>query len=96
MTRPEKRWLVAGAYAIDADSVLFINTAARWLGAAEGDSERDAWGEVPPSRQVERAGVEVVFAWHLERPPLRFLDGTREAEDLKAFVRSIPPAPRDV
>jgi hypothetical protein len=88
MNRDEKRWIVAGAYAIDADSVLYINTAARWYGAADGDEVRDAWDEVPPSRQVERTGVEVVFTWHRERPPLRFPDGSREADDLKAFVRS--------
>jgi len=95
MNRPEKRWIVVGAYAIDAESVLFINTAARWFGAAEGDDVRDAWGEVPPSRQVERTGVEVVFAWHRDHPPLRFVDGSREAEDLKLFVRTVASVPRD-
>ncbi|WP_143206360.1 hypothetical protein [Singulisphaera sp. GP187] len=95
MIEPKKSWLAAGAYVIDAASVLYINTSARWLGAAEGDSERDDWGEVPPSRQVERTGVEVHFGWHPDRTPLRFLDGTREAEDLNAFVRSAASAPRD-
>jgi hypothetical protein len=36
---------------------------------------------------VERTGVEVVMWVHGE-PPLRFFDGTPEAEDLKAFVRA--------
>jgi hypothetical protein len=55
----------------------------------------DAWGDVTPTRQVERTGVEVVFAWHRELPPLRFADCTREAEDLKAFVRSVATARLD-
>jgi hypothetical protein len=88
VTRSEKRWIVAGNYAIDADAVLYINTAARFMGAADGDDVRDAWGEVPPARQVERTGVEVVWCWPREREPLRFLDGTAEAEDLRAFVRA--------
>lgn len=70
------------------DAVLYINTAARFMGSAEGDEVRDAWGEIPPSRQVERTGVEVVWIWMRDQPPLRFPDGTPEADDLRAFVNA--------
>jgi hypothetical protein len=84
----EKRWIVAGDYAIDADQVLYINAGATWLGAAEADDAHDAWGEVPPSRQVTRTGVEVVWVWSRDTPPLRFADGSREAADLRDFVKA--------
>ncbi len=89
-----KRWIVVGAYAIDAAYVLYINTEARWLGEPEGDVSRVAWGEVPPSNLTQRSGVEVVFTYTKEDKPLRFPDGSREADDLRAFVRSAAdPAP---
>lgn len=98
MSRNAKQWIVVGAYAIDAEYVLYINTEARWLGEAEGDLVRDAWGEVPPSRLTERSGVEVVFKYVRDEKPLRFPNGSREAEDLRTFVRSaaVPPTAKIV
>ncbi len=87
------RWIVAGTYVIDGSAVLYINTAARWRGPAEGDEVRDAWGEVPPSREVERSGVEVVWTWSRDREPLRFSDGSREAEDLRRLAQSLRESP---
>src|SRR5581483_7401623 len=91
--RQEKRWIVAGSYVIDADDILYINTAARWRGPAEGEEARDAWGEVPTSRHVEITGVEVVWNWLHEREPLRFPDGSREADDLRRFAQSLQRRP---
>jgi hypothetical protein len=85
MDRPS--WIKAGSYAINAGSVYWINTAARWMGEPEGDTPRDAWGEVPPGSMVEQSGVEVVF-FVADNKPLRFVDGSPEAEDLKRFVQA--------
>jgi len=80
-------WIKAGAFAINAGSVYWINTAAKWLGEPDGEVPRDAWGEVPPSQRLERTGVEVVFFIH-DRDPLRFPYGSPEAEDLRRFVEA--------
>ncbi len=81
------KWIKAGSYAINAGSVYWINTAAKWMGAPEGDAPRDAWGEVPPGELVERSGVEVVMFLN-EDKALRFVDGSPEAEDLRRFVQA--------
>ena len=85
MDRPS--WIRAGSYAINAGAVYWINAAARWRGEPDGDPPRDAWGEVPPGSLIDRSGVEVVF-FVKDDKPLRFVDGSPEAEDLKRFVQA--------
>jgi hypothetical protein len=75
-----KGWIKAGRFAINADVVHWINAAARWRGEPDGDTPRDP---------AEHAGVEVVF-FSGDRP-LRFADGTPEAEDLRRFVGRVGP-----
>ena len=38
----------------NADAILWINTAATWMGPPGGSTAIDAWGEVPPGDLVER------------------------------------------
>ncbi len=83
----EFRWIKAGSYAINAGSVFWINTAAKWMGDPEDDAPRDAWGEVPPGQRVERSGVEVFMILGNDKA-LRFVDGSPEAEGLKRFVQA--------
>ena len=89
-------WIRAGAYAFNARSIHYINTAAKWLGEPADEVPRDAWGEFSPNDMVEYTGVEVVFLFgHDDPPKLQFPDGSPEAEDLRRFVEAagLPRSP---
>jgi hypothetical protein len=86
MERPS--WIKAGNYAINGGFVVWIDTAATWMSDPDPVIPKPA-GELPHD-PVRRTGVEVTMMGY-DRPPLRFPDGSAEAEELKRFVQSQKP-----